>query len=609
MSTPHPFDDQSVWRDLGEKARSEIRNAMRLRRVFRGETLIEQGAPSLTLYIVDFGLFEVRNAANGQALAEIGKDQLIGEMGFFSGEPRNASVVALRDSAVLEIDRSAFDALSARVPEVQRAIARALARRLARLAEILRKGAASRQARPSRVVAVVGAGSGGLPDSFVRTLRRTTVACERACFIDPSDAEGRFGRGPIDRHVVANWLADIERNHDLVVCVADESLTDWTRIALHSADQALLVVSGPPSELNGVEAYAFEIFPPARRRLVRLHTRRTGLVEPTAPWLRRRDVFMVHHLSQEDDADFNSLLRFLGGRAIGFVGGGGGAFGLSHIGLYRAFSEAGIAFDIHGGSSVGAAMAAAFSKLSTPEDIEAGVHEIFVRRGAMRRLALPLYGLLDHTVLDRALRQVYGAAGIEDLWKPFFAVATDLSTFVTRVIRTGPIWEAIRASCAIPGVLPPFFDRDGHMLVDGGVVDNVPTRIMNALKSGPNVVVDLAPLGRPNYDCAYPSIPGRWELLARILNPLSWRKLPRCPSPASVIQQSLFGNIRDEPTPAGAQDLVLHPPPLPGASVLNWDRHGEAIDAAHKWARERIERLRSQGDSVLTAMERLSRSP
>lgn len=315
---------------------------------------------------------------------------------------------------------------------------------------------------------------------------------------------------------------------------------------------------------------------------------------------------MVHHLSMADEMDFNSLIRFLSGGAIGFVAGAGGAFGLSHIGVFKAFREHGITFDIHGGSSVGSAMAAAFSMLTEPDEIEAGVHEIFVRRRALRRLTIPRYGLLDHTVLDEALQQVYGSAVIEDVWKPFFAVATDLSADAMRVIRTGPIWEAIRASSAIPGVLPPFFDTEGHMLVDGGVVDNVPIAIMNSLKSGPNAVVDLRPLDHRVYDFGYLSIPGRWELLARMVNPLVWQNLPRCPGPASVIQQSLFGNIREKPNAGNVQDLVLRPPEFPGSSIMNWDRHRDMIAYAYQWGKETIERLRAQDDPVVAAMERLS---
>jgi NTE family protein len=609
MSSPGPLEDQSVWHDLLENEQFEIRSAMRVRRVARGETLIEQGSPSQTLFIVDFGLFEVRNADNTQIIAEIGKGQLIGEMGFFSGESRNASVVAARDSEVLEIDRSEFDKLAARFPEVQRAISRSLAKRLTRLAEIVHNSVDSRQRNPMRVVAVIRAGSGEMPRDFVEKLRGTITSRDRSRFLTSSDAETQFGCQHVDRYAIANWLADIERNHDLVICVADRALTDWTQTALRSADQLLMVADGSPDELNRVESFAFEIFPSSRRRLVRLHARRTGVAKSTAPWLWFRDVFMVHHVATEDEKDFDSLVRFLAGEAIGFVAGGGGAFGLAHVGVFKAFRESGITFDIHGGSSIGSAMAAAFSQLMEPDEIEAGIHEMLVRRRALKRLTLPLYGLLDHTVLDDALQQGYGSATIEDGWKPYFAVATDLSTYAMRVIRTGPTWQAVRASCAIPGVLPPFIDDEGHMLVDGGVVDNVPIAVMNSLKTGPNVVVDLRPLNHRIYNFSYQSIPGRWELLARMINPLLRQKLPRCPGPASVIQQSMFCDIRDKPNPANSQDLVLRPPAFPGSSLMNWDRHRDVLASAYQWGLWTVERLRAQGDPAFAAMERLSRAP
>jgi NTE family protein len=198
---------------------------MRVRRVARGETLIEQGSPSRTLFFVDFGLFEVRNADNTQIIAEIGKGQLIGEMGFFSGEPRSASVVAVRDSEVLEIDRSEFDKLVTRFPEVQRAISLSLAKRLARLAEIVRNSVDSRPRSRMRVVAVIRADSGEMPREFVEKLRGTITSRDRSRFLTSADAETQFGCQHVDRYAIANWLADIERNHDLVICVADGALT------------------------------------------------------------------------------------------------------------------------------------------------------------------------------------------------------------------------------------------------------------------------------------------------------------------------------------------------------------------------------------------------
>jgi len=580
---------------------------MRPRRVARGEFLIEQDSSAETLYIVNFGLFDVKHVADGLPVAVIGAGQLIGEIGFFAGAPRTASVIAARDSEVLEINRAEFDALTARVPEILHAVTRALGKRLVRLAANVRDSEMRHSHGALRMVAIVPAGSAIISREFLARLRETISARARAGFLTADDVAEKFQGAAGDRYALANWLSDMERHYDLVVCVADFSLTNWTQAALRASDQVLFVAGESPVALNPVESLALELFPKARRRLIRVEARRSRFGAPSAPWRRLRDVFMTHHVALQDDEDFQSLERFLAGEAIGYVAGGGGAFGPAHIGIFQAFRENGMVFDIHGGSSVGAAMAATFSLLMEPGATKVAVEEMFVRRRAFKRLTFPRYGLLDHGVFDEELRLQYGLGAIEDLWKPYFAVATDLSTYSMRVMREGPLWQAIRASGAIPGVLPPFFDDAGHMLVDGGIMDNVPVAAMNSLKIGPNLIVDLRPSEHCTYDFSYDSIPARNALLARAIG--SWlgrKRLPACPGPASVMQRSIFANNRYTPEPDNPLELVLRPPAFEGSTLMNWDRHADVQDAACDWAMKTIESLRAKGDPALAAMERLS---
>ena len=199
---------------------------------------------------------------------------------------------------------------------------------------------------------------------------------------------------------------------------------------------------------------------------------------------------MNHHVALEDQADIDSLIRFMSGRALGFVAAGGGSFGSAHVGIYKAFRERGVVFDIFVGTSVGSAMAAGFAKNHEADHLERGTHEIFVRSRSFRRPTWPRYALLDHKAFDRALADQYGAqCRIEDCWRPFAAVATNLSTHNLELIRSGLLWQAVRASSAIPGLLPPFYTPEGAMLVDGCLIDNVPLAQMHQLKSGPNLVV------------------------------------------------------------------------------------------------------------------------
>jgi NTE family protein len=423
-----------------------------------------------------------------------------------------------------------------------------------------------------------------------------------ARYVTSADLPECFAQDAADGYKLAAWLAKIERENNLVICVVAPELNAWTDTALRASDQIVFVASGEGESRNPLGAEAQALFEKERRRLVVIQARRSRFAEPSARWLERCAALMVHHVCLGDGSDVDSFVRFLTGRAVGFVAGGGGAFGPAHVGIFKAFREMGVTFDIFGGSSVGSAMAGAFAMLADPSEISAALPQIFVRRRALNRFTWPRYGLLDHGVFDEELQRLYPGR-IEDAWRPYFAVATDLSNLSVRVIREGPLWQAIRASCSIPGVLPPFIDENGHMLVDGGVADNVPVSVMHSLKAGPNLVIDLRPPEHCRYGFDYRDIPARREWIARALRPGPWNKaLPRCPGPASVIQQTVFAKIGADSALVTPQDLVLRPPAFPGSNFMNWDRHQDVVDASHEWASREIESLLEQGDPALRAI-------
>jgi NTE family protein len=440
---------------------------------------------------------------------------------------------------VIELDRASFDDVVHQVPSIYPTLLRTLGRRLAtantRIANEPRSVAA-------RTIAVIAGGEKPIPQVFHDHFD-DLIARANGLVLTHDDVTRRFADEALDGGPVSNWLNAIEQDRELICYRADDSLTDWTRKAIRQADQVLIIVSGAPSASpNPSEAFAFATHPPSRRRLVRLHKRRSGFVEGTAAWLEGRDVGLHHHVSLEDERDFKSLLRFLTGRAAGYVAGGGGGFGPAHIGVFKAFAERGVTFDMLGGTSVGAAMLGAFSMLMSPEELDRRTHDVFVVSRAFKRLTYPRYALLDHIPFDSALRRQYGEVAIEDTWRPFFAVATvlDGSGDGLHLLRRGPLWKAVRASGSLPAVLPPMLSDDGRLLVDGAVIDNIPLRPMQALKAGPNLVVHFGERGMPQrFATDYMSIPGRWSMMCRMLTPSGRRALPQVPSPIGIIQRCL----------------------------------------------------------------------
>jgi NTE family protein len=542
----------------------------------RGDVLVRQGAPSDVLYFVVSGRFAVRAEGRVDPIAEIGQGELIGEIGFFAGLPRTATVVALRDSTVLTIGRGHFQQVGATSPGIRDAVIVSLARRLAQ-----HVGEDAEAPSNVRTLAILPAGGGEPSSAFIEMLHRVTGSVGRVIFLTRSDITARFPGGSLDHPALTRWLSSVEAGSDFVFYVADPTLTEWTRKCVRQSDVLLLVAkAGTSRELNPGEQFAFAIHPPSARRLVILHDARSDIASGTAAWLRNRDVFMHHHVALQDGADVQRLFRFLSGRAVGFVAGGGGALGSAHLGAYKAFREAGADFDIMGGTSVGAAMAAALAYGLSPERVDEGTHNIFVKSRAFRRLTLPRYGLIDHKVFDRALQTEFGNVLIEDLWRPFFAVSTNLSNHSPKIHRHGPVWQAVRASGSIPGVLPPFFTNEGEMLVDGAIMDNVPLAPMTELKTGPNVVVTLGVEAPTNYTVDYDRIPGARELMAAALNPFA-RRLPQVPNILQVIVLSMLANRRSE-LELGDMDILINPELPADLRFTSWERHTEVLQQAYR---------------------------
>jgi NTE family protein len=595
------LEEFALFRTLSSEQRLKTLNAMVRQDLVRGQMLVAQGGPSDSLFLVLHGALAVRKTGYLEPIAELRAGELVGEIGFFADVPRTADVIAIRDTSVLALTRPAYLKLVEEAPAIVEALLAALARRFARETARIAPFPTSPKAR---TVALIDGGLEPLPGAFDRRMR-DGLAATHAEIIDATRLDTMFPGRALDAHEVTEWLNKLEHTAPLVVYLAGRDASPWARKAIRQADMVVFACRGeaPAAALTDIEAFACEVHPVSARRLVRVHDRRSGEVSGTAAWLARLPAFMHHHVALEVQLDIDSLIRFLCGRAVGFVAAGGGSFGTAHVGIYKAFRERGVMFDIFVGTSVGSAMVAGFAKNLEAEHLERGTHEIFVRSRSFRRPTWPRYALLDHKAFDRALAHQYGPdCRIEDCWRPFAAVATNLSTHNLELIRTGPLWQAVRASSAIPGLLPPFYTPEGAMLVDGCLIDNVPLTSMHQLKSGPNLVVHFGEPAAEMFDVDYAALPGRLELIAAMLTPFRKKLLPAAPSAVNVLWRSLVAHQRYDTLPVGPFDTVMRPPPPVGIDVTDFDRHTEIFEASYLWAKEAIATLEAGGSSAIAAL-------
>jgi NTE family protein len=196
--------------------------------------------------------------------------------------------------------------------------------------------------------------------------------------------------------------------------------------------------------------------------------------------------------------------------AIGVALEGGGALGMAHIGVLQWLEEHHIPVDRIAGTSMGSLISALYAAGNTPAQMRAiAVSDAFTRvftlqtpyselsfRRRQDRRELPsalTVGLRHHLFLRNGLLTDRGVneflttylpndnnQGLDynQLPIPFRCVATDLNTFAPVTFASGPLPQAVRASISIPGVFPPVQDRNGHYLVDGGILDNLPTDVL-----------------------------------------------------------------------------------------------------------------------------------
>ena len=585
-----------IFSGLDEAEKANLAGRFETLSVRRGDVLIRQGDEADALYIAVSGRFAVTRLGRSAPVTEIGAGQPIGEIAFLGGGLRTATVTALRDGLVLRLTRDSFEQLTQERPSIWRALTLTLAGRLAATTAALQPPP---DPKP-RTIAVIRAGGSQLPGEFCKLLVSVFEKNARTLTLTSSTAPARLGASAdLDTPSATAALNALESEYGFLLFIADDDLSPWSEKIIRHAD--LVIAAGfhdADAALNPLEETANRYLGVDARRLVLLHKSRRRL-EGTARWLQHRTVALHHHVALNTRADTERLFRFVNGTARGLVACGGGAWGPAHTGVYKALTEGGFEFDIMGGASVGAAMAAAFMLRSNPQDMDDAIHEMFVTRKAMRRYTWPRYGVLDHRRFDEELQRLYGSDGVEDLWLPFFAVSTNLSRYALHVHRQGPLWQVVRASASIPVLLPPVYTDNGEMLVDGGLLDNVPLRVMHDLKSGPNVVISFMTLETEHFAVDYPSLPSRFELMRLAANPWRWGALPRAPGVVSVLMRSMMANRYAFKQHLSAGDLLLVPPIPRGIGLLDWHRHKELFDLSYRWGVEEVERLgRDRADAL-----------
>lgn len=166
--------------------------------------------------------------------------------------------------------------------------------------------------------------------------------------------------------------------------------------------------------------------------------------------------------------------------------GGGAVLGAAHIGVLKAFDEKNIKISAISGTSIGALIASLYAFGKKPSQIEEFITEL--EWLDVTGFTLSKYGILSNEDLGKHITKHIGEVDFSESDIPLFLIATDLSDGKKKILNTGRVSQAVMASTCIPGIFVPV-EIDGQLLVDGGLVENVP--ISPLRDSGCNFIVGV----------------------------------------------------------------------------------------------------------------------
>jgi NTE family protein len=531
-----------------------------------GAVLFTAGDPSDQLYFVRagrLGVFRIEEGHDPQFVGVIRAREPVGEMALIAGSPHTGHVVALRDTELLSLSRKRFFEACEEDPAVMIELARLMIRRT-------RQGLDGQAAGQPSVFGFVAL-SAGLP---VRPL------------IDRIAQElGRLGRhvtvvGAEAQQAPTQWFSQVEDEHDLVCYVAEADDGAWRQLVARQVDRLFRLA-------DGTTAPAAEAAPGATLQaqgladLILVQKKTCRRPRGSAAWVEVLNPTRLFQMRRDHAADAARMARLLAGQSVGLVLSGGGARAYAHVGAIRALRERKTPIDFIGGASMGAVVAAGVAMGWDDPELDRRIRQAFVDSSPLADIAVPLLAMTRGEKVRRRLTEHFGEVDIADLWLPFFCVSSNLTRGAYQQHRRGKVREALRASIALPGVLPPA-TQGLEVLVDGAVLKNFPADVMRDLHAGPVVGVDVT-RGRSitAEDVAQPGSVLKWLRSGR------WRQGP--PIVSLLMRAATVSSGRDLAAAREAADLLVTPEVT--VEIRDWSDYAPAVEAGYKAMNEALDRL------------------
>ncbi|XP_060697275.1 patatin-like phospholipase domain-containing protein 7 isoform X1 [Hemiscyllium ocellatum] len=538
-----------------------------------GRAVYRQGDRSDCTFIVLNGRFRsviMRDDKKKELAGEYGRGDLIGVVEALTRQPSATTVHAVRDSELAKLPEGALNSIKRRYPQVVTRLIHLLGQKILGNLQQVRGPLTGRSigithalsnklesvgnpASNLATVAILPVSEDVPITAFTLELRHALSAIGPTLLLNSDVIRQRLGSTALDSiHEcrLSSWLAQQEDIHRIVLYQSDSSMTPWTQRCIRQADCILIVGLGEQEPTVGeLERMLENTAVRALKQLILLHKEDGPTPARTVEWLNMRSwcsghlhlccprrVFsrkrlpklleMYQRISQklpDRHSDFSRLARTLTGNSIALVLGGGGARGCSQVGIIRAMHEAGIPIDMVGGTSIGSFMGALYAEERNANRMRNRAQQwakemtnVFKK---VLDLTYPITSMFSGSAFNSSISNIFKDKQIEDLWIPYFNITTDITASAMRVHTDGSLWRYCRASMSLSSYLPPLCDpKDGHLLMDGGYINNLPADVARSLGAKVVIAIDVGSQDETDLTNYGDSLSG-WWLLWKRFNP------------------------------------------------------------------------------------------
>jgi len=511
-------------------------------KIQNGETLFEQGDDSDHIFMVLTGRLKTKSLSTTGVVSSntVYAGGVVGEVSMLTRMPRDATVVAIRDTVLARFSRKGFDLIVDHHPHAAFHLAQVLGKRFND------KHSLNKLSKQHETFLLVSPRYDFEINPFATKLASLVREWGSTVCITSSDVEDALGISDIalimDNQLLRNrctkWLELQEKRYQHVILITDTRWTCWNETALHHSDHLLIIADASKchkandreEKINRAGRLAKHL----TKTLILIHPEIDESIVGTRNWLTGRQYDDWWHVRQGNHQDMQRIARLVTGNANALVLGGGGARGYAHIGVIRALEEHGIPIDKVAGTSIGAIIG---SGLCMGYD-SSGILALCKKhvRGIFD-YTLPILSMVKGRVINRELEETFGGLQIEDLIIPFFCISTNLTRAEEVMHDRGSLKDALRASMSLPAMIPPVC-KNGDLLVDGGLLNNLPIDKMRKMSGNINIIaVDISPkLDLTNHN-DFPSDVSGFRLLLSRLNP--FQKSIKSPNILNVIERSM----------------------------------------------------------------------